>query len=59
MEALRQKRERRRRAINKAMLCRGRRTVDGGRVQVHKHSSGGHRSEGWGEKQNNSSISLS
>lgn len=32
-------------AINKAMLCRGRRTVDGGRVQVHKHSSGGHRSE--------------
>lgn len=33
-------------AINNAMLCGGRRTVDGGRVQVQKHSSGGHRFEG-------------
>lgn len=46
-------------AINNAMLCRGGRTVDGGRVQAQKHSSGGHRPEGWGEKQKGSSISLS
>lgn len=28
-------------------------------MQAQKHSSGGHRSEGWGEKQKGSSISLS
>lgn len=37
-------------AINNAMLCRGRRTVDGGWVQVQKYSSGGLRSEGLGGK---------
>ena len=43
-------------AINNVMLCRGR--MEGG-CRYKKYSSGGHRSEGWGTKQNSSSISLS